>query len=735
MLLSIGMIIKNEEKHLRDCLNGLKPLLENLQSELIICDTGSTDNSVEIAKEFTDKVYQIEWRDDFAWARNQTLKRAKGKWYMVADGDEVYTDVQDIIDFFKSGKHRKYNCATTVRRNVFRGNEAEVANTFTGMCLFRMEKDMRWVGKIHESMQPMRLPKKDLKSETLHYGYDFEDKDSRVAKHERNIAPLLEEFEKTQEKPKPRTILHLINEYRGINPEEEKRFIDIGLGLFEEDSRDIFYHAIYHKFVEYYVGRREYKNLVESIRRYFDKTKMLFSNAPELKLYETRALFQLQKFDEAAASAEETLDLINKNEKGQLNNFIEAAISVSLLNKDEIVRYIFDNHALSGNFDKALELQQSFEDSHKAKSIDVFNTFASYISRSLSPEKLRRIADIYDYAVERYEIGSAEYDNAVAAIERNLHGPELKKFAAEELLLRRGSFESDYMRLQRLRQLHTNQDPDIAEELDYFLKSDRSFFQFYGDILTIAIANNADFGMFLDNLHIVNSGEFFTNTMRTNKKMSDDLLKYLKASNFVEKCNSLKSLRIISGFIAILLEVEPKIKELPKIELEEIPEETVELPEKPEQSGLNEEKEAALFEAFIRIRHKYLSMVYKEEIYSDDMAALLSEQDGFSYFAGRAYICKDNNDTAGYAKNLRTALKLLPNMSEIIARIGSRLKETEAAPTVRDQLLQESAKLKTIIYTMINTGNKAQAAQVLESYGLANPTDPEIEKIREMLVG
>ena len=50
MLLSIGMIVKNEEKFLDRCLAAIKPILDNIDSELIIADTGSTDNTVEIAQ-------------------------------------------------------------------------------------------------------------------------------------------------------------------------------------------------------------------------------------------------------------------------------------------------------------------------------------------------------------------------------------------------------------------------------------------------------------------------------------------------------------------------------------------------------------------------------------------------------------------------------------------------------------------------------------------------------------
>ncbi|MCU9808034.1 glycosyltransferase [Paraclostridium sp. AKS46] len=57
MLLSIVMMIKNEEKYLDTTLKSLDPLMNNIKSELIILDTGSTDRSIEIAKKYTDKVY------------------------------------------------------------------------------------------------------------------------------------------------------------------------------------------------------------------------------------------------------------------------------------------------------------------------------------------------------------------------------------------------------------------------------------------------------------------------------------------------------------------------------------------------------------------------------------------------------------------------------------------------------------------------------------------------------
>ena len=102
MLLTIGMIVKNEEKYLERCLNGIKPILEQVDSELIIADTGSTDRTVEIARQFTDNVFYFEWIKDFAAARNSTLEKAQGEWYMFVDADEIFESCDEIIHFFNS---------------------------------------------------------------------------------------------------------------------------------------------------------------------------------------------------------------------------------------------------------------------------------------------------------------------------------------------------------------------------------------------------------------------------------------------------------------------------------------------------------------------------------------------------------------------------------------------------------------------------------------------------------
>jgi hypothetical protein len=84
-LLVASMIVKDEEMFLEDCLASLDGLVDRID----ICDTGSTDRTVEIAEAAGANVTHVEWRDDFAWARNQALEMSKDAWWVLqVDADE-----------------------------------------------------------------------------------------------------------------------------------------------------------------------------------------------------------------------------------------------------------------------------------------------------------------------------------------------------------------------------------------------------------------------------------------------------------------------------------------------------------------------------------------------------------------------------------------------------------------------------------------------------------------------
>lgn len=80
-MLSVCVITKNEEKNIKRCLASLS----GYGFELVVVDTGSTDGTIEAVREFTDRLYQFEWCDDFAAAKNYAISKAQHDLVLVVD--------------------------------------------------------------------------------------------------------------------------------------------------------------------------------------------------------------------------------------------------------------------------------------------------------------------------------------------------------------------------------------------------------------------------------------------------------------------------------------------------------------------------------------------------------------------------------------------------------------------------------------------------------------------------
>jgi len=123
MKLSISMIVKNESSCIEKCLESVKEA-----DEIIIVDTGSTDNTIELCKKYTDKVYSGEeysWRDDFSFSRNQSLDKCTGDWVYIIDADEFLEPegIKKIRKIIDNPEERRtaflVKCYDDVYQNIF----------------------------------------------------------------------------------------------------------------------------------------------------------------------------------------------------------------------------------------------------------------------------------------------------------------------------------------------------------------------------------------------------------------------------------------------------------------------------------------------------------------------------------------------------------------------------------------------------------------------------------------
>lgn len=195
VVLSIGMLVSNHIQYIEKCMEGLKPLLEAVPSELIILDTvgpEKTDGSIDVCRKYTDKIYRFEWCDDFSAARNELLKHSTGEWFMYQDDDEWFENVTEFIEFFNGEDRHKYNSGFYFTKDYLKNGES--AKAIAGRMI-RRRPDTCFVGRVHENFNEVHTPGKQFQSYTNHMGYLYLDPEDKKKKSIRNLTLLDREIE------------------------------------------------------------------------------------------------------------------------------------------------------------------------------------------------------------------------------------------------------------------------------------------------------------------------------------------------------------------------------------------------------------------------------------------------------------------------------------------------------------------------------------------------------------
>jgi GT2 family glycosyltransferase/tetratricopeptide (TPR) repeat protein/2-polyprenyl-3-methyl-5-hydroxy-6-metoxy-1,4-benzoquinol methylase len=148
--ISLCMIVRDEEARIADCLSSIRRHVD----EMIVVDTGSTDQTREIARSLGARVIRRQWQDSFSAARNESISHATGEWILWMDAD-------DVIDEESARAIRR--CAAQASREVLGfvaqvhcpGGPGEEGETVVDhVKLFRNRPDLRFELRIHEQILP-----------------------------------------------------------------------------------------------------------------------------------------------------------------------------------------------------------------------------------------------------------------------------------------------------------------------------------------------------------------------------------------------------------------------------------------------------------------------------------------------------------------------------------------------------------------------------------------------------
>ena len=178
--ISLCMIVKNEEAVLDRCLSSIADLMD----EIIVVDTGSTDDTKEIAAKYTDKIYDFPWNDDFSAARNFSFSKATMDYIYTADADEVL----DVANHRRFG-FLKYSMLPEIEIVQMKYITQDEYNTVMNIQneyrpkLYKRLREFHWIDPIHETVQTEPLVY-DSEVEILHLPQSLHSKrDFRVFLH------------------------------------------------------------------------------------------------------------------------------------------------------------------------------------------------------------------------------------------------------------------------------------------------------------------------------------------------------------------------------------------------------------------------------------------------------------------------------------------------------------------------------------------------------------------------
>lgn len=196
-MISVCMIVKNEALHLG---NSLKEITKYFD-DIVVVDTGSTDDTKNIARNFTDKVYDFEWISDFSAARNYSLQFSKYDWILVVDADEVINQFDATLLLSLINEHPTKVGTVEIASITNDENPGEIDLIQERISRIFNKKYYEFFGIIHEQICKKNTGKVpegrfDTPLSFMHNGYTKEVIESKN-KIVRNITLLQQSIDKT----------------------------------------------------------------------------------------------------------------------------------------------------------------------------------------------------------------------------------------------------------------------------------------------------------------------------------------------------------------------------------------------------------------------------------------------------------------------------------------------------------------------------------------------------------
>ncbi|MHB8076895.1 glycosyltransferase [Desulfosporosinus fructosivorans] len=436
--ISLCMIVKNEDQTISRCLNSVFSVI----NEIIVVDTGSTDSTCDIARQYGAIIHHFPWNDNFSDARNASLELAQGDWILFLDADEELSpDSQEtLLRLIENENIEGY--FVKIMNHLGKEGWIEIVPDLV-FRLFRNKEEYRFRGAIHEQIADVILEKnskaryqvaEDLL--IIHHGYldkIIQEKDKKY----RNLTLIEKELDLN---PNNR----LLQFHYGVELFRAERYAEAATVLIQS-ANDIDQNTIYFpKLLRYIVISQQSSGQLQEALTSAALGLKLFPNYADLYYYTGLILLELKHYSQARIAFLQALSMPEQPAqyasfggiRGFRSYYYLAQIAESFLDEEEALKYYLYSLRDNAHFTHALEslvgiLKPTKESAYTMECLEKVCDFCT-------PEANRLMGDIY-YRHGAYGLALHYFDRTEAGFPVS---PDLKLRKGICLIQERRYFEA-----------------------------------------------------------------------------------------------------------------------------------------------------------------------------------------------------------------------------------------------------------------------------------------------------
>ena len=705
--LTISLLVSNHIDTIRKCMESIKPILDQVSSELIVVDTvgeADSDGSLAVAKEYANKVVHFDWCNDFAAARNAGLKLAHGEWFLYLDDDEWFDDAAELIEFFQDDRMvQKYNgLLLTVRSYI--DWEGATYNDYPLLRCIKLAPGAQFFGKVHECLSPIYAPKrfKQLHTFAHHYGYAGKKQDEKTQRNEKLLRDMIAENPANMhawrqlaasELGTAGKVLELTAEaikcYED-NPQEGMRY---GEGTF---ITDIFLYR-----QDAHTKRMEWQNIIDDAHKYQDQFPFNQSHACIAEYY----LFQSYLHLERCAEAQQCVDAFSKDylwlQKHEEESIdpTQTVLGLNALTTEaaytKMLRECINLNVKEKNWKNVLHYAESLpwksnEDYVSAALPDVIE--AAYHAQD--KQTLEQICSQLE-AVEKKLPPIFGTSAAIVKERVDREAPQVTAFLAQ--------LQGDDPCLLVQRALLADGKPDFQKQLDILQRANVNCASPCQELLPLLMRNAVDPTEFVLPL----SNEEWTLVIQTTSAYygahRKEMLPFIAQTEKVWPICPQRELLLLTLRQRYLFS-----------------------------NNVDDEEEKVQLPAYAENIIHYAEAIYQPQLLGTEQSSLLPGEIRFGFYLKLALDEKANGNPAGFLANLRKGLHLYEAAKPLVKRLAKECdKQQKEAEQASAQMRQLGDQVKVQIQAMLKQGQAVQAAPLVQQLAQLLPDDPEVKALEK----